>query len=171
MGWFWALALRANSLAGPVVMLIYPLYASIMAIESPYKEDDQLWLTYWVLYSFVTLLELVAAPVFRWIPLWSTIKLLVASWLVLPEFRGGIIIYEHFVKPYSGGTVQNGDAKLTDSQNANAKLTDSQRKILASISPETRSSVAQYIDENGSDSFDKLMAAAVAESRKNQESS
>jgi receptor expression-enhancing protein 5/6 len=142
-------------------MLIYPLYASIMAIESPYKEDDQLWLTYWVLYSFVTLLELVAAPVFRWIPLWSTIKLLVASWLVLPEFRGGIIIYEHFVKPYSSGTVQNGDAKLTDSQ----------RKILASISPETRSSVAQFIDENGSDAFDKLMAAAVAESRKNRESS
>lgn len=80
---------------------------------------------------------------------------------MLPEFRGGIIIYEHFVKPYSSGTVQNGDAKLTDSQ----------RKILASISPETRSSVAQFIDENGSDAFDKLMAAAVAESRKNRESS
>jgi hypothetical protein len=41
-------------------------YASIKAIESPFKEDDQLWLTYWVLYSFVTLLELVAAPVIAW---------------------------------------------------------------------------------------------------------
>jgi hypothetical protein len=66
MGWFWALVLRANALAGPLVMLLYPLYASIKAIESPFKEDDQLWLTYWVLYSFVTLLELVAAPVIAW---------------------------------------------------------------------------------------------------------
>ncbi len=52
-----------------IILLVFSdlgRYASIMAIESPYKEDDQLWLTYWVLYSFVTLLELVAAPVFRW---------------------------------------------------------------------------------------------------------
>ncbi len=41
-------------------------YASIKAIESPFKEDDQLWLTYWVLYSFVTLLELVVALVITW---------------------------------------------------------------------------------------------------------
>jgi hypothetical protein len=41
-------------------------YASIIAIESPFKEDDQQWLTYWVLYSFITLLELGAGPVFAW---------------------------------------------------------------------------------------------------------
>jgi len=161
MGWFWALVLRANSLAGPLVMLLYPLYASIKAIESPFKEDDQLWLTYWVLYSFVTLLELVAAPVIAWIPLWSTIKLAVAAWLVLPQFRGGIIVYEHYVRPYFYSTVQNADAKLTDSQ----------RKFLSSISPEARNSVAQFIDDNGSDAFDKIMAAATAQSRKNRGSS
>jgi receptor expression-enhancing protein 5/6 len=66
MGWFWTLLLRGNGLAGPVVMLLYPLYASIKAIESPFKEDDQQWLTYWVIYSFITLLELGAGPVFAW---------------------------------------------------------------------------------------------------------
>jgi receptor expression-enhancing protein 5/6 len=149
MGWFWALVLRANALAGPVVMLLYPLYASIKAIESPFKEDDQLWLTYWVLYSFVSLLELVAAPIFAWIPLWSTIKLAAAAWLVLPQFRGGTIVYEQYVRPYFYSTVQNADAKLTDTQ----------RKLLSSISPEACNSVAQFINDNGSDAFDKIMAA------------
>ncbi|KAH9558530.1 hypothetical protein CY35_06G013800 [Sphagnum magellanicum] len=161
MGWFWALVLRANALAGPVVMLLYPLYASIKAIESPFKEDDQLWLTYWVLYSFVSLLELVAAPIFAWIPLWSTIKLAAAAWLVLPQFRGGTIVYEQYVRPYFYSTVQNADAKLTDTQ----------RKFLSSISPEACNSVAQFINDNGSDAFDKIMAAAAAESRKNRWSS
>jgi receptor expression-enhancing protein 5/6 len=149
MGWFWALVLRANALAGPVVMLLYPLYASIKAIESPFKEDDQLWLTYWVLYSFVSLLELVAAPIFAWIPLWSTIKLAAAAWLVLPQFRGGTIVYEQYVRPYFYSTVQNADVKLTDTQ----------RKFLSSISPEACNSVAQFINNNGSDAFDKIMAA------------
>jgi hypothetical protein len=83
------------------------------------------------------------------IPLWSTIKLAVAAWLVLPQFRGGIIVYEHYVRPYFYSAVQNADAKLTDSQ----------RKFLSSISPEARNSVSQFIDDNGSDAFDKIMAA------------
>jgi hypothetical protein len=87
--------------------------------------------------------------VYTRIPLWSTIKLAVAAWLVLPQFRGGIIVYEHYVRPYFYSTVQNADTKLTDSQ----------RKFLSSISPEARNSVAQFIDDNGSDAFDKIMAA------------
>ncbi len=41
-------------------------YASIQAIESPSKEDEQQWLSYWVLYSFITLFEVAAAPVLFW---------------------------------------------------------------------------------------------------------
>ncbi|KAH9568745.1 hypothetical protein CY35_03G093400 [Sphagnum magellanicum] len=156
MGWFWTLLLRGNGLAGPVVTLLYPLYASIKAIESPFKEDDQQWLTYWVIYSFITLLELGAGPVFAWIPLWSTIKLVFAAWLVLPQFRGGALVYERYVRPYFYKSGVNLDQKLTDSQ----------RKFLSSLSPQARSSVTEFIDNNGLDAFDKIMAAANAESRK-----
>jgi len=157
MGWFWALALRANALAGPVVMLLYPLYASIMAIESPFKEDDQQWLTYWVLYSFVSLIEMAAAPVLVWIPLYSTVKLAVASWLVLPQFRGGIILYEKFVRPHFYSTSGMADQKLSDVQ----------RKSLGSISPQTLQLVAKFTEENGAESFDKLINMALEDSRKN----
>jgi len=151
MGWLWTVGLRGYALAGPVMMLLYPLYASIMAIESPYKEDDQQWLTYWVLYSLVSLVEMAAWPVIAWIPFYSTIKLLIASWLVLPQFRGGIILYEKFVRPYL-----NAATGLTDQ-----KLTDGQRKWLGSISPEAQASVAAYIKENGAGAFDHLMKLAT----------
>jgi len=160
MGWFWSLMARSNALAAPIVMLLYPLYASVMAIESPFKEDDQQWLTYWVLYSFVSLLEMAAAPVFAWIPLYSTIKLAVAAWLVLPQFRGGIILYEKYVRPHFY-------AAVGASPDNRSKLSDSQRKWLGSISPDTRTAVAKYVQVNGPEAFEKLVALALEESRKN----
>ncbi|PPS19922.1 hypothetical protein GOBAR_AA00636 [Gossypium barbadense] len=53
-------------LAGPVISLLYPLYASVRAIESESRADDRQWLTYWVLYSMITLLELTFAKVIEW---------------------------------------------------------------------------------------------------------
>ncbi|KAE8657149.1 HVA22-like protein f [Hibiscus syriacus] len=78
----------------PVVMLLYPLYASVIAIESPGKEDDEQWLAYWILYSFLTLTEMVFESVLEWIPIWYSVKLLFIAWLVLPQFKGASFIYE-----------------------------------------------------------------------------
>ncbi|MCD7454505.1 hypothetical protein HAX54_025126 [Datura stramonium] len=58
MSKFWALLTHLHALAGPVVMLLYPLYASVVAIESTSKLDDEQWLAYWILYSFLTLMEM-----------------------------------------------------------------------------------------------------------------
>ena len=41
-------------------------YASVRAIETKSQVDDQQWLTYWVLYSFITLFELTFAPILEW---------------------------------------------------------------------------------------------------------
>lgn len=149
MGWVWATAVRSYGLSGPIMMLLYPLYASIMAIESPYKEDDQQWLTYWVLYSIVSLVELAAWPVIAWIPFYSTAKLLIASWLVLPQFRGGIILYEKFVRPYLN--------KHTTGGAGGGPMAESDRKILGSISPDAQANAAAFIRENGAAKFDALL--------------
>lgn len=42
-------------------------YASVKAIETKSSADDQQWLTYWVLYSFMTLFELTFAKVLEWL--------------------------------------------------------------------------------------------------------
>ncbi|KAF3775866.1 HVA22 protein [Nymphaea thermarum] len=98
MGHFWTFLTYVHSLAGPTVMLLYPLYASVRAIESPSKLDDEQWLAYWILYSFLTLMEMVAAPILQWIPIWYQAKVLFIAWLVLPQFRGASFIYEKFVR-------------------------------------------------------------------------
>lgn len=41
-------------------------YASLRAIESPSTLDDQQWLTYWILYSLITLFELSCWKVLAW---------------------------------------------------------------------------------------------------------
>ncbi|KAJ7960700.1 HVA22-like protein [Quillaja saponaria] len=70
-----------DSIIGPGVMLLFPLYASMRAIESPSTLDDQQWLTYWVLYSFITLFELSFWKILVWIPIWPYLKLVFCMWL------------------------------------------------------------------------------------------
>ncbi|KAM3338539.1 HVA22-like protein e isoform X1 [Capsicum galapagoense] len=98
MGHMWTLITHLRSVAGPVMMLIYPLYASIIAIESTSKLDDEQWLAYWILYSFLTLLEMLFQPILNWIPIWYDVKLIIVAWLVLPQFRGATFIYETYVR-------------------------------------------------------------------------
>ncbi|KAF5932904.1 hypothetical protein HYC85_029075 [Camellia sinensis] len=89
MGRLWTLITHVHALAG---------YASVMAIESPSKVDDEQWLAYWILYSFLTLMEMLLQPILQWIPIWYDIKLAFVAWLVLPQFRGAAVIYERFVR-------------------------------------------------------------------------
>ncbi|XP_059309889.1 HVA22-like protein e [Lycium ferocissimum] len=98
MGSFWTLITYLHAVAGPVTMLLYPLYASIVTIESTSKLDDEQWLAYWILYSFLTLLEMLFQPILDWIPIWYDVKLIAVAWLVLPQFRGATFIYETYVR-------------------------------------------------------------------------
>ncbi|XP_016554547.1 HVA22-like protein e isoform X2 [Capsicum annuum] len=89
MGHMWTLITHLRSVAG---------YASIIAIESTSKLDDEQWLAYWILYSFLTLLEMLFQPILNWIPIWYDVKLIIVAWLVLPQFRGATFIYETYVR-------------------------------------------------------------------------
>lgn len=70
----------------------------MVAIESPSKVDDEQWLAYWIIYSFLTLGEMLLQPALEWIPIWYDVKLLLAAWLVLPQFKGAAYLYERFVR-------------------------------------------------------------------------
>ncbi|XP_052182788.1 HVA22-like protein e isoform X3 [Diospyros lotus] len=85
----WTLLTYVHSLAG---------YASIIAIESPSKVDDEQWLAYWILYSFLTLLEMLIQPILERMPIWYDMKLALVAWLVLPQFKGAAYIYDRFVR-------------------------------------------------------------------------
>uniref|UniRef100_A0A803QXW5 HVA22-like protein n=1 Tax=Cannabis sativa TaxID=3483 RepID=A0A803QXW5_CANSA len=117
MGKFSTLVSQAHSLAGPSLSLIYPLYASVLALESTSKLDDEQWLAYWILYSFLTLVEMVMQPALEFIPIWYDVKLLFVGWLVLPQFKGAAFLYERFVreqlKKYRGTSSSSSSSSQT----------------------------------------------------------
>ncbi|CAL9226749.1 unnamed protein product [Arabidopsis halleri] len=95
---FWTFLTALHSGAGPIVMLLYPLYASVIAMESTTKVDDEQWLAYWIIYSFLSLTELILQSLIEWIPIWYTVKLVFVAWLVLPQFQGAAFIYNRVVR-------------------------------------------------------------------------
>lgn len=73
-------------------------YASVIAMESTTKVDDEQWLAYWIIYSFLSLSELILQSLLEWIPIWYTVKLVFVAWLVLPQFQGAAFIYNRVVR-------------------------------------------------------------------------
>jgi len=142
MGWgsfLKAVLYNIDIFAGPVVTLLYPLYCSIRAIESPSGLDDQQWLTYWVLYSFMTLFELSFSRVVEWLPFWPYVKLIATCWLVQPVFKGAAYVYENFV-----------------------------RQMLLNPNARATNSVERFVHQYGPDALDRAMKKAEREAKINR---
>ena len=80
------------------VGVIYPTFKSFEAIESPGAKDDQQWLTYWVVYSFINIVEKLLWVVLMWVPLYGLLKTALLAWLAVPQFYGAKVLYTIFIK-------------------------------------------------------------------------
>ncbi|KAL8097968.1 HVA22-like protein a isoform X1 [Apium graveolens] len=132
-------------LAGPLVSLAYPLYASIRAIETKSVVDDQQWLTYWILYSMITLFELTFAKLIEWIPIWSYAKLIVTCWLVIPYFSGAAYVYQHYVRPF-----------YQNPKTVNIWYVP-RKKDVFSNPDDILTAAEKYIEENGPEAFEQII--------------
>eukprot|EP01018_Ginkgo_biloba_P039065 Gb_05305 [translate_table: standard] len=163
MGWgsfLKAVASNLDIFAGPVVTLLYPLYASVRAIETPSRLDDQQWLTYWVLYSLITLFEITFSRVLEWLPFWPYVKLITICWLVLPIFNGAAYVYENFVRQC-----------LLNPSLFDKRFGTGQKRVQQMMSPGLRSSVERYIGEHGQDAFERVIRNAEREAKGHRGSS
>ncbi|KAF3329204.1 HVA22-like protein a isoform X1 [Carex littledalei] len=140
------IAKNFDVLAGPVVSLVYPLYASVRAIETKSPVDDQQWLTYWVLYSFITLFELTFAGILDWLPFWPYAKLFFNCWLVLPQFNGAAYVYQNFVRPI-----------IVNQQTVNIWYVPRKKDNLGK-SEDVLQAAERYIQENGTEAFERLIS-------------
>ncbi|KAJ1996873.1 ER membrane protein DP1/Yop1 [Coemansia sp. RSA 2322] len=77
----------------------YASYASFLAIESPGKEDDAQWLTYWVIFGLSNVAEYFTGLLTYWIPFYYVFKLAFLVWLMLPATRGAERLYHNTLKP------------------------------------------------------------------------
>jgi len=102
------------SLLTNLLGFVYPAYASIQAVESPGKEDDTQWLTYWVVFGLFNILEYFTNLLLYWVPFYYTIKFFLVLWLTLPQFRGAIHLYHNFIRPVSVQNQQPVSTTLKD---------------------------------------------------------
>merc|ERR1712072_203095 len=77
--------------------VVYPMYASMKAIERKRPDDDTLWLTYWIVYISVLMSESIG--VVFWIPKYRFVKLCLIYYLISPRFKGAVTLYKSGIAP------------------------------------------------------------------------
>nr|XP_016454986.1 PREDICTED: uncharacterized protein LOC107779148 isoform X2 [Nicotiana tabacum] len=161
-------------LAWPVLALGYPLCASIRAIETGSEYHMRKLITYWTIFSFISLFEHVFEKLIEWVPLWPYIKLITICWLVIPQFNGACYFYQNLIHP---SLLVKLDAVITQFYGScyvyqrllysclsvNLQIvTDWLNKPMEDPSLDYKSFLAmaeRYLEENGSDDLVKLIAS------------
>jgi len=77
---------------------VIPGYYSLEALFSSVKSDDTQWLTYWVVFAFLTVFESAVNAVY-WFPFYYTFKFILVLWLALPVTGGAQIVFRSFLQP------------------------------------------------------------------------
>ena len=79
------------------ITVLYPAVHSIRAIESESEDDDKVWLSYWMVFGVLNVLETFFGFIFWLIPYWGWIRLGLFGWLLLGD--GSRTIYKTGLKP------------------------------------------------------------------------
>ncbi|KAK8797000.1 hypothetical protein WA538_000226 [Blastocystis sp. DL] len=84
---------------GNFIVFLYPVYASFKAIKSNNKDDDTQWLTYWVIYGLLSVIESVGF-ITALIPYYSLIRVVALVLCFLPQVQGAKFVYDKVLYPY-----------------------------------------------------------------------
>lgn len=81
-----------------VVGFALPAYYSLDALFTTTKADDSQWLTYWVVYAFLTVLESAVNAVY-WFPFYYVFKFVLVLWMALPATNGAQTVFHSLISP------------------------------------------------------------------------
>lgn len=80
------------------ITVLYPSFKSIQALETNKTDDDKEWLTYWIIFGIFSLLDDCCGCILNFIPYFYWIKLAFFIYLLAPQTRGAMFLYNSFVK-------------------------------------------------------------------------
>lgn len=120
-----------------VFSMLYPGFQSFIALESAEAgEQRRMLLTYWIVISCITTLENIAWFAVAMIPLYYLLKVFVVYWLISPETKGCMYIYQNILEPQlkrnrikietflnnTGNSLTNMSSKITNNINDDTKI-------------------------------------------------
>ena len=82
-----------------LIGVLYPTLKSIQALESPSKNDDKQWLTYWSIYGLLVVLDECAGCILEHLPYYYFIKMCLLIWLLNPATQGATFVYDKAIQP------------------------------------------------------------------------
>lgn len=109
---------------------VYPSYCSIKALESPKKEDDTRWLTYWVVFALFSVCEFFSDMLLSWFPFYWLAKCMFLVWCFLPvSWNGADLIYNRVIRPAFLKHQREIDTAMSKVQDKISELADTANKV------------------------------------------
>ena len=82
-----------------IIAVGYPVFMSFLALEREDDDDsDKQWLTYWVVFGFVNIVDQYAGFILRFIPFYYFLKMAFLIWLFHPKTLGATTIYNSYLR-------------------------------------------------------------------------
>ena len=76
----------------------YPAFMSFLALESDSENDDRQWLTYWVVFGFLNILDQYVGFILHFIPFYYVLKLAFLVFLFHPKTKGATWVYDSYLR-------------------------------------------------------------------------
>ncbi|KAJ5794959.1 hypothetical protein N7457_001558 [Penicillium paradoxum] len=80
---------------------LLPGYYSLQALFTSSTKDDTQWLTYWVVFAFLTVIESAISAAY-WFPFYYIFKFVLILWMALPQTNGAQVVFHSFLQPVLG---------------------------------------------------------------------
>jgi receptor expression-enhancing protein 5/6 len=77
-----------------LVGIVIPSIISMRTLESKIPEDNQQWLTYWVIFGIFSFIDLFSYWLLKYFPFYFILKIIFLIWLFMPNTKGAKIIYK-----------------------------------------------------------------------------
>ncbi|KAJ5647460.1 Protein yop1 [Penicillium lividum] len=80
---------------------VLPGYYSLSALFTSGTADDTQWLTYWVVFAFLTTVESAISAAY-WFPFYYIFKFVLVLWMALPQTNGAQVVFHSVLQPLVG---------------------------------------------------------------------